>query len=279
MTTDRHRTVDVCGSAPPRHGAAPAGLAVRGVVRGHVETASEVLGGPPGRAVDAQHACRRSSPVSFPARSGIRRHRGQEPDGVSTTDATSASFPVADHDRPVNQRGGARGPPIRGRAACDARRSSRASARTSDRRWRRPPTLDTSPRARAQGRSPQRRDPQRDGDQGWARAEPAPPSATKAASPLAPAIATYGGWHVATCPSMTVRLLPALSPSLDAEIASRAASHLDVPFAIAAPGWPSFPADHFTSSRSAEPARFQARQTENPKTLGTGSRPAATNRA
>ena len=42
MTADRRHCVDGRGSAPSRHGAAAAGLAVRVVVRGHVETAAEV---------------------------------------------------------------------------------------------------------------------------------------------------------------------------------------------------------------------------------------------
>lgn len=43
MTADRRHCVDARGSAPSRHGAAAAWLAVRVVVRGRVETAAEVL--------------------------------------------------------------------------------------------------------------------------------------------------------------------------------------------------------------------------------------------
>lgn len=41
--TDRRHSVDDGGSAPSRHGAAADRLTMRGVVRGHVETAAEVL--------------------------------------------------------------------------------------------------------------------------------------------------------------------------------------------------------------------------------------------
>ena len=43
MTADRRHRVDGRGGAPPSHGAAAARLVVRGVVRGHVETAVGVL--------------------------------------------------------------------------------------------------------------------------------------------------------------------------------------------------------------------------------------------
>ena len=43
MTADRHHRVDGRGNAPPPDGAAAALLVVRGVVRGHVETAVGAL--------------------------------------------------------------------------------------------------------------------------------------------------------------------------------------------------------------------------------------------